>query len=172
MKWRMYLGAAALSAVSFLLGVGAVLSDQSSVNDQQAIPKQSYRVEETLLGKHISFPSERGFEPSTFTLTCNEKGKIDGFMITLDVEPASPPPLRGVFGSFSFPQEARTKVELAYTSNGIWFPREGQSGNVQEIIQRLTEGERLQFLLEKPNGSGKAIAWSGPSKFTVPGCRP
>jgi hypothetical protein len=144
-----------------------------SNREKESRKPKSYRVEDGMFGKMVSFPSTSGSEPAKLTISCDANGKIDDFMLTLNGEPATPPPLRGVFGEFSFPHEPSLQIELAYGLPKIWMPREGQEGNVRDIIERFATGERLSFRLGKPNGSGQLIDWLAPAGFDLAAtCKP
>lgn len=175
MTWmkRIGIGVGAGAAVLLVAGLLAPekYREEAARKAAQAKPRPAFRVEDGVTGKLVTFPSDDGSERATFTLDCSDEGEIEGFSLALDQEPSSPPPLRGVFGEFSFPQEPRDRIELGYFTKGMWAPREGQEGQVRQIARRFAAGERLTFTLADPNGSGRAIAWSAPEGFAVPGCR-
>jgi hypothetical protein len=122
------------------------------------------RVEEGVLDRMVTFNTNGTPEPASFTITCKD-GAPDGFMIKLDAPPPSPPPLRGVYGVFNFDKEPRQLIELGYGLPAMWIPREGQAGDVRELVQRFAAGDDLSFSLAKPNGSGKTVTWKAAKSF-------
>lgn len=116
------------------------------------------------MGRMVTFNTNGTPEPASLTITC-EDGAPDGFMIKLDAPPPSPPPLRGVFGVFSFAKEPRQFIEMSHGLPAMWSPRDGQTGDVREIVQRFAAGDDLSFSLAKPNGSGRTVTWRAAKPF-------
>lgn len=169
MTWKRFaIGITAIALIMLIAGSLAPKRDAEELaREQESDKPKPYRVEKGVLGKMVSFPSAPKSEPATLTITCDENGKTDGFMVKLDRAPVTPPPLRGVFGEFSFPHEPTSEIELGYGVSKIWMPREGQIGVVGEIVERFTMGERLSFRLAKPNGSGQSVEWLVPDGFDI-----
>lgn len=116
------------------------------------------------MGRNVTFNTNGTPEPASLTITC-EDGEPNGFMIKLDAPPPSPPPLRGVFGVFNFDKEPRQSIELSYGLSAMWTPREEQSRDVRDVVQRFAAGDDLSFSLAKPNGSGKTVTWKAVKPF-------
>lgn len=122
------------------------------------------RVEDDELGRTVTFNTNGVPEPASLIIVCKD-GAPDHFMIKLDAAPPSPPPLREIFGAFSFAKEPRQFVEMSYGLPAIWNPRDGQTGEVRKIVQRFTAGDDLSFSLARPNGSGRTVTWRAVKPF-------
>lgn len=174
MGWikRLAIGGAAVFAILMVIGalVPERYREQAKRDAQAAAKPPSPRIEDGVAGKLATFASVPGSEPATLTIGC-KNGRVADLMLNLDVAPVSPPPLRGVFGQFSFKQEPRQRIELGWLSKGFWTPREGQEGDVRAIARRFMAGETLSFTLDHPNGSGDAITWTAPPRLSVPDCK-
>lgn len=157
-----------------ILAQAALLTDCGESQSGKAAPPTQAgpppRVENGILGTSVTFFSAKDGEPAALTLYCHSGTWFGDLAFKLDAPPEETPPLRGVVASISFPHEPRTLIELGYSADAFWMPRENEIGNVREITKRFIAGDEVEFTLPPPNGSGKMIKWSRPASFKMPKC--
>lgn len=85
--------------------------------------------------------------------------RAPSFQLYLKQTPASPPPLRGVYGTFVIDNGPPQSIELAWTTRDGWLPRDENRTQAAGIVRRFIRGRRLRLLPPPRYGSGQPIDW-------------
>lgn len=141
---------------------------QMNAASESAAP--AVHVERDQFGTNFEVRAQKD-EPVTLTIRCR-KGIADNLVIDFDKEPSSPPPLAGVYGSFSVGSLDPRIIEMSYFTGGIWSPR--NSGEVDEkfVIARFLEGEVITFQGDGTYMPYEQISWLPPKHLNLPECKP
>ena len=82
------------------------------------------------------------------------------FQLYLKHAPAAPPPLRGVYGTFTVDEGPSRRIELGWNANDGWIPREGEAPQAARLVRQFIAGRRLQLLPPEGYSNGVPIRWN------------
>lgn len=134
---------------------------QSRVTLQSPAPAQSspppdapaVTVEQQELGRGVFVTVEAetvvGGRRPRLVLVCDTVSP-PSFQLYLVQAPSSPPPVRGVYGTFTVAGAQPQRIELAWGTEDSWSPRDNNAPAVRRVVQALTSGKNLS--LEPPPG--------------------
>lgn len=96
----------------------------------------------------------------TIVLVC-ERNKPPSFQLYLKHAPATPPPLRGVYGSFKADDRPSQRIELGWLTNDTWVPGDQEKKSAAKLVRRIVSAKSVQFQPPRDYSNGDPIEWSG-----------
>jgi hypothetical protein len=118
------------------------------------------KAEKSQFGSTFFSLSAEGNAAAKLTLSC-AAGEQPSIQITLSEPPDSPPPLRGVLGSFKVGQEPARSVELAWGTRSQWLVRD-DIVSAQLAKDFLRKGT-FDFMPPAQYTNSEALRWTLPA---------
>lgn len=164
-----------LGTLSFLAGcdqsaasnetVDGAMNEQSSEQAHLVITIEN---DEILGGVFVTLEAEAavsGRRPKLVLVCSGSRGP--SFQLYLRHEPASPPPLRGVYGTFTVDDGPAREIELGWYTNDGWGPRDGEEIQAARLVRQFIAGRRLELIMPPAYGSrGAPIRWNAATLST------
>ena len=144
--------------------VGAAANEPSS---KQARPVVTIETDEILGGVFVTVEAETvvsGQRPK-LVLVCGGS-RAPSFQFYLKHEPASPPPLRGVHGTFTLDNGPPQEIELGWHTNDGWGPRDGEEPKAARLVRQFIAGRQLQLVPPAAYSNGVPIRWNAATLST------
>lgn len=135
----------------------------STIIEESRILPPSTTIEESEILERVFITVEAqtvisGKRP-TFVFVCGG-ARSRSFQLYLKHAPATPPPLRGVYGTFTVDGGPPRRIELGWATNDSWVPRDDEGPQAAQLVRQIIAGRQFELIPPAGYSNGGTIRWN------------
>lgn len=125
-----------------------------------AAPSTTLEDQELGEGVFVTVEAEAAIEGRRprLALVCDGTAQ-PSFQLYLIQAPASPPPLRGTYGTFTVDDGESQRIELGWGTEDAWMPSDREKAAAARLVRAFVRGSELRFTPPAAYSSGEAFVW-------------